>query len=131
MKQTKYPELPTKVAMELYPPQKKITKGSAWDIGLNSAFLYPLVTSVESNKEFANYTYKIFGPDAKVNPIYINASKKLGSFEWTPFQDFVYATLGDETTLALTGKASWGSILDTVQSKVVAYAKKQGFKVKQ
>jgi hypothetical protein len=37
--------------------------------------------------------------------------------------------MGDETTLALTGKASWSSILDTVQKKVVAYAKKQGFKV--
>jgi len=36
MKQTKQPALATKVAMELYPPQKKITKGSAWDIGLNS-----------------------------------------------------------------------------------------------
>lgn len=129
--QTKHPKEATMVAMSLYPPQKNITKGSAWDIGLNSAFLYPLVTSVESNPEFANYTYKIFGPTAKVNPIYIHASSRLGAFEWTPFQDFVYATLGDETTLALTGKASWSGILDTVQSKVVAYAKKQGFKVKQ
>ena len=74
MKQTKNPALATKVAMELFPPQKQITKGSAWDIGLNSAFLYPLVTSVESNPDFANYTYKIFGPTAKVNPIYIHAS---------------------------------------------------------
>lgn len=131
MNQTKHPKEATMVAMSLYPPQKNITKGSAWDIGLNSAFLYPLVTSVESNPEFANYTYKIFGPTAKVNPIYIHASSRLGAFEWTPFQDFVYATLGDETTLALTGKASWSGILDTVQSKVVAYAKKQGFKVKQ
>ena len=130
MNQTKNPALATKVAMELYPPQKKITKGSAWDIGLNSAFLYPLVTSVENNADFKNYTYKIFG-DQKVNPIYVNASNKLGSFEWTPFQDFVYSTMADETTLALTGKASWSSILDTVQKKVVAYAKKQGFKVTQ
>ena len=130
MNQTKNAALATKVAMELYPPQKKITKGSAWDIGLNSAFLYPLVTSVENNTEFKNYTYKIFG-DQKVNPIYVNASNKLGTFEWTPFQDFIYSTMGDETTLALTGKASWASILDTVQSKVVAYAKKQGFKVTQ
>ena len=131
MNQTKNAALATKVAMELYPPQKKITKGSAWDIGLNSAFLYPLVTSVENNPEFKNYTYKIFGADEKVNPIYVNASNKLGTFEWTPFQDFVYSTMGDETTLALTGKASWASILDTVQAKVVAYAKKQGFKVTQ
>jgi multiple sugar transport system substrate-binding protein len=131
MKQTKNPALATKVAMELFPPQTKITKGSAWDIGLNSAFLYPLVTSVESNPEFANYTYKIFGPTAKVNPIYISASNKLGTFEWTPFQDFIYSTMGDETTLAITGKASWSSVLDTVQKKVVAYAKKQGFKVTQ
>jgi multiple sugar transport system substrate-binding protein len=130
MKQTKQPALATKVAMELYPPQKKITKGSAWDIGLNSAFLYPLVTSVESNPEFANYTYKIFGSTAKVNPIYIHASQKLGPYEWTPFQDFIYSTLADETTLALTGKAAWSGVLDTVQSKVVAYAKKQGFTVK-
>jgi multiple sugar transport system substrate-binding protein len=128
MKQTKQPALATKVAMELYPTQNKITKGSAWDIGLNSAFLYPLVTKVESNPEFAGYTYKIFG-DAKVNPIYINASNKLGAFEWTPFQDFVYATMTDETTLAISGKTQWSAVLDTVQAKVVAYAKKQGFKV--
>jgi multiple sugar transport system substrate-binding protein len=114
--------------MELYPTQNKITKGSAWDIGLNSAFLYPLVTKVESNPEFANYSYKIFA-DQKVNPIYIHASQKLGPFEWTPFQDFIYSTLGDETTLAINGKAAWSSVLDTVQAKVVAYAKKQGFKV--
>jgi multiple sugar transport system substrate-binding protein len=90
--------------------------------------LYPLVTKVESNPEFAGYTYKIFG-DAKVNPIYINASNKLGAFEWTPFQDFVYATMTDETTLAISGKTQWSAVLDTVQAKVVAYAKKQGFKV--
>ena len=131
MKQTKNPALATKVAMELFPPQKQITKGSAWDIGLNSAFLYPLVTSVEKNPDFANYTYKIFGPTAKVNPIYIHASNKLDAFEWTPFQDFVYSTFGDQATLALTGKAPWSSVLDTVQQKVVAYAKKQGFKVTQ
>ena len=128
MNQTKQAALATKVAMELYPTQNKITKGSAWDIGLNSAFLYPLVTKVESNPEFANYSYKIFG-DQKVNPIYIHASQKLGPFEWTPFQDFIYSTLGDETTLAINGKAAWSSVLDTVQAKVVAYAKKQGFKV--
>jgi len=130
MNQTKQAALATKVAMELYPPQTKITKGSAWDIGLNSAFLYPLVTSVESNPEFANYTYKIFGATAKVNPIYIHASNKLDAFQWTPFQDFIYSTLADESTQALTGKVAWASVLDTVQTKVVAYAKKQGFTVK-
>jgi hypothetical protein len=35
----------------------------------------------------------------------------------------------DETTLAISGKTQWSAVLDTVQSKVVAYAKKQGFKV--
>ena len=82
-------------------------------------------------RSFANYTYKIFGPTAKVNPIYIHASNKLDAFEWTPFQDFIYSTFGDQATLALTGKAPWSSVLDTVQQKVVAYAKKQGFKVTQ
>jgi hypothetical protein len=35
----------------------------------------------------------------------------------------------DETTLAISGKTQWSAVLDTVQAKVVAYAKKQGFKV--
>ena len=45
-------------------------------------------------------------------------------------QDFIYSTLADESTQALTGKVAWASVLDTVQTKVVAYAKKQGFTVK-
>jgi multiple sugar transport system substrate-binding protein len=129
MKQTKHPALATKVAMALYAPQKSLTKNSPWDIGLNSAFLYPLVTSVESGSEFINKTYPVFG-DQKPNPIYIHASSKLGKFAWTPFQDFVYATLKDETSLAIAGKVTWASVLDTVQGKVTSYAKKQGFKVK-
>jgi multiple sugar transport system substrate-binding protein len=126
--QTKHPKEATSVAMNLYPPQKTIDAGSPWDIGLNSAFLYPLVTSVESNAAFVSHTYPVFA-DQKPNPIYIHVSKVLGAFQWTPFQDFIYSTLHDETAQAIAKKEAWSAVLDNVQTKVVAYATKQGFKV--
>ena len=128
MNQTKHPKEATSVAMNLYPPQKAVDAGSPWDIGLNSAFLYPLVTSVESNASFVSHTYPVFA-DQQPNPIYIHASKKLGAFQWTPFQDFIYSTLHDEAAQAIAKKEPWASVLDNVQTKAVAYAKKQGFKV--
>jgi len=90
--------------------------------------LYPLVTSVESNAAFVSHTYPVFA-DQKPNPIYIHVSKVLGAFQWTPFQDFIYSTLHDETAQAIAKKEAWSAVLDNVQTKVVAYATKQGFKV--
>jgi multiple sugar transport system substrate-binding protein len=121
--QSKHQKEATQVARELYGKS-----AAAWDIGLNQAFLYPLVNSVAADPTFANKAYPFFGGQ-QVNSIFVPVSSKIGDFNYTPFQDFVFGQLVDRNAEAMAGSRSWDSVLDTVQSNVVAYAKQQGFTV--
>jgi multiple sugar transport system substrate-binding protein len=123
--QSKHPKEATEVARELYGKSAQ-----AWDIGLNKAFLYPLVNSVASDPTFTNKAYDFFGGQ-QVNKIFVPVSNKIGDFQYTPFQDFVFAQIVDRNAEAMAGKRSWDSVLDTVQKNVVDYAKGQGFTVNQ
>lgn len=121
--QSKYPKEATIVARELYGKSKE-----AWDIGLNKAFLFPLVKDVASDAGFTGKAYPFFGGQ-KVNEIFVPNSEKLGDFDYTPFQDFVFQQLIDRNAEAMSGKREWNTVLDTVQKNVTDYAKGQGFKV--
>ena len=121
--QSQHPKEATEVARAIYGTSK-----AAWNIGLNQAFLYPLVNSVASDPSFLNKGYDFFGGQ-KVNSIFVPNSSQIGDFSYTPFQDFVFGQLVDRNAEAMAGKRSWDSVLDTVQSNVVTYAKAQGFTV--
>ena len=121
--QSKHPKEATIVARELFGKSK-----TAWDIGLNKAFLYPLVKDVAADPAFTDKGYDFFGGQ-KVNQIFVPVSNSLGGFQYTPFQDYVFATMNDLSAEALAGKRPWSTVLDETQKNVVNYAKQQGFKV--
>jgi multiple sugar transport system substrate-binding protein len=121
--QSKHPKEATTVARELYGKS-----AAAWDIGLNKAFLYPLVNDVASASTFTDKAYDFFSGQ-QANKIFVPVSSALGEFQYTPFQDFVFQTLNDRCAEAMAGKRTWDSVLDATQKLVVDYAKGQGFKV--
>ncbi|RZS91430.1 carbohydrate ABC transporter substrate-binding protein (CUT1 family) [Motilibacter rhizosphaerae] len=123
--QTKHPKEATIVARELFGKSQ-----AAWDIGVNKAFLYPLVKQVADSPAFTDKAYDFFGGQ-KVNQIYVPASNGIGDFQYSPFQDFVFSTLNDNSAAALAGKKDWSSVLDDTQKTISDYAKQQGFKVTQ
>ncbi|QQQ78344.1 extracellular solute-binding protein [Saccharothrix sp. 6-C] len=122
-KQAKNPKAATTVARELFGKSK-----AAWDIGLNKAFLYPLVKDVAADPAFTGKAYEFFNGQ-KVNEIFVPVSEKLGEFQYTPFQDFVFGELNDRSAEAMSGSRSWSTVLEETQKNVVAYAEQQGFKV--
>ncbi|WP_146174951.1 ABC transporter substrate-binding protein [Umezawaea tangerina] len=124
-KQAKNPKAATEVARELFGSSK-----AAWDVGLNKAFLYPLVKNVAADPAFTGKAYDFFAGQ-KVNEIFVPVSEKLGEFQYTPFQDFVFGDLNDRSAEAMAGSRSWGSVLEETQKNVVAYAQQQGFTVTQ
>jgi multiple sugar transport system substrate-binding protein len=120
--QSKHPKEATEVARELF-AEPQLTS-----IGIDKAFIYPLNVQTASAPAFQNKAYPFFGGQ-QVNKIFVPVSTKIGDFEYTPFQDFVFGQLVDRDAEAMSGKRSWSSVLDTVQANVVAYAKQQGFTV--
>ncbi|GAA2696263.1 MULTISPECIES: ABC transporter substrate-binding protein [Actinosynnema] len=122
-KQARNAEAATKVARELFGKSE-----AAWDIGLNKAFLYPLVKEVAASAEFTGKAYDFFAGQ-KVNEIFVPVSDKLGEFQYTPFQDFVFGDLNDRSAEAMAGTRPWSEVLSETEKNVVAYAEKQGFKV--
>jgi multiple sugar transport system substrate-binding protein len=122
-KQAKNPEAATVVARELFGTSEK-----AWDVGLNKAFLYPLVSDVAADPAFTGKGYEFFAGQ-KVNEIFVPVSEKLGDFDYTPFQDFVFGDLLDRCAEAVAGEREWDTVLDATQRNVVDYAEKQGFTV--
>jgi hypothetical protein len=50
-------------------------------------------------------------------------------FGWSPFTDFVYTTYADEISQVKAGSISFEQAMQDIQTKVVQYAKDQGFTV--
>ncbi|WP_199442189.1 ABC transporter substrate-binding protein [Umezawaea beigongshangensis] len=124
-KQAKNPGAATTVARELFG-----TSEAAWDVGLNKAFLHPLVTDVAADPAFIGKSHDFFGGQ-KVNEIFVPVSEKLGDFQFTPFQDFVFGELNDRSAEAMAGERPWSTVLEETQKNVVAHAEQQGFTVTQ
>lgn len=95
---------------------------------MNKAFLYPLVKDVAASAEFTGKEYEFFAGQ-KVNEIFVPVSDKLGEFQYTPFQDFVFGDLNDRSAEAMAGTRPWSEVLPETEKNVVAYAEKQGFRV--
>ncbi|MFF5979517.1 ABC transporter substrate-binding protein [Streptomyces olindensis] len=123
--QTKHPKEATQVAREIFGESE-----AAWKVGIDQAYLFPTVNSVLNGPYFQNKKYEFFGGQ-QVNKIFVPAANNIGTFDWSPFQDYAYNT---QTTLvgkAIEGQLPWSSVADTLQQQVTSYADKQGFKVNQ
>jgi multiple sugar transport system substrate-binding protein len=51
------------------------------------------------------------------------------TFQWSPFQDYVYTQLQNQLASAVSGKITFTQALQNTQNSVVSYAQAQGFTV--
>ena len=92
-------------------------------------FLFPVLNDLLESTKFKNRKFDFYGGQA-VNSILVEASKNVDTgFEWSPFQDYVYAQMEEQFGAAATGDTEFSQVPVTLQEKVTSYAKQQGFKV--
>jgi multiple sugar transport system substrate-binding protein len=102
-------------------------KGSA-TMFAQKQFLFPVLQSVLADPAFD--TPSDFYGGQKVNEVFIAASKEVDtSFQWSPFQDYVYSQYTNQIGNAVNGKISFEQAINNLQGNVVSYAKEQGFTV--
>jgi multiple sugar transport system substrate-binding protein len=91
--------------------------------------LFPTQKSRLNDPEFVNAPLAFAGGQ-KVNSVFIDASSNVDEgFEWSPFQDYVYAQLAENVGAAAKGDTTIPDAMDKTQSNVTDYAEEQGFKV--
>lgn len=121
--QTKHPKEATEVARELFG-----TSEAAWKIGIDQAYLFPLSKPTLNGSYFGDKKYDFFGGQ-QINKVFVPAANGIGTFDWSPFQDYAYNTDTSEVGKAVQGSTDWSAVNDNVQDQVSSYAAKQGFKV--
>jgi multiple sugar transport system substrate-binding protein len=93
-------------------------------------FLFPVVTSLLDSPDFANKPFDFYGGQ-QVNQVFVASAKAVDpAFQWSPFQDYVNQTMGDEISAAAGGKGTLTEAFDRLQDTFVQYAQDQGFTVK-
>jgi multiple sugar transport system substrate-binding protein len=103
------------------------TKQSALELS-QKQFLFPVVKSVLSDPSF-NAPLTFYG-NQQVNQVFASASDNVDtSFQWSPFQDYVYTQMSDQLSSAISGKVTFEQAMHNLQNNVVNYAKSQGFTV--
>ena len=91
--------------------------------------LFPVQKSKLNSPDFVNARLAFAGGQ-KVNSVFIDASNNVDKgFEWSPFQDYVYAQLAEKVGDAAMDDTTFPEAMDKVQNSVTGYAKEQGFKV--
>jgi multiple sugar transport system substrate-binding protein len=92
-------------------------------------FLFPVLNDLLDSPEFKNRKSEFFGGQA-VNSVFVEASKNVDTgFEFSPFQDYVYAQMSEQFGAAASGDTEFSQVPENLQEKVTNYAKQQGFKV--
>jgi multiple sugar transport system substrate-binding protein len=93
-------------------------------------FLFPVLNELLDSPAFADRPFEFYGGQA-VNQIFVESAKNVDpSFQWSPFQDYVNQTMGDELGAAASGKGTLAEAFDRLQDQFVQYATDQGFTVK-
>lgn len=92
-------------------------------------FLFPVLNDLLESPEFKNQKFDFYGGQA-VNSVFVEASNNVEKgFEWSPFQDYVYAQMEEQYGAAASGDTEYSQVPENLQEKVTNYAKQQGFKV--
>lgn len=122
---TEYPEEAAKLALFLS------NNAEAANSFATKQFLFPVLDSVLGSEAFLNATSDFYGGTA-VNGVFADSSALIDtSFQWSPFQDFVFSEMSTTLGAAAAEKRSLSDALDQVQASVVEYAESQGFEVVQ
>lgn len=122
--QSAHPKEATQVAMEIFGSDK-----AAWKLGIDKAFLFPTSKPILDWDYFRSKKWDFFGGQAVNGDVFVPASEGVGTFDWTPFNDYVFGQLTASVGQAVTKKTPFVEALNNVQSTVSTYAQKQGFKV--
>jgi len=94
----------------------------------NKLYLFPSQNSVLNDPTFN--TSSAFYGGQQVNTSCAQSSQQVDiSFQWSPFQDYVFTQQQNQFGSAVNGKISFEQALHNAQSTVVAYAQAQGFTV--
>jgi multiple sugar transport system substrate-binding protein len=106
------------------------TNPQATSLYATKQFLFPVVNALLDSPEFANKPFDFYGGQP-VNQVFVQSAKAVDpSFQWSPFQDYVNQTMGDELGAAASGKGTLVQAFDRLQDNFVRYAQDQGFAVK-
>ena len=93
--------------------------------------LYPPQTSLLNSAAFKSQTAPFYGGQ-KVNALFANITNTVDpNFEWPPFMGYVYSSFNSTVGKAIADKTDINVGLKPGRNRIVAYAKGQGFTVKQ
>jgi len=121
--QSQHPKEATEFAMWLNHDQSSATMLA------QKQFLFPTLKGVLNDPSFINAASSFYGGQ-QVNQVFASASSNVDtSFQWSPFQDYVYTQIGNQLGAAINGKSNFEQAMNNLQSSVVTYAKNQGFTV--
>jgi multiple sugar transport system substrate-binding protein len=102
----------------------------ATELYTTKQFLFPTRKAILDSPGFTDKPFDFYGGQA-VNKVFSESAKAVDpSFQWSPFQDYVNQTMGDELGAAAAGKRTLAAAFDSLQDTFVQYAKDQGFTVK-
>jgi len=91
--------------------------------------LFPATKALLNDPTFLGQKLDFYGGQA-VNQTFADVSSTVvTSFQWSPFQDYVFSEFNDTVGAAFTKKGDLDAALDSWQGAVVKYAKDQGFTV--
>jgi multiple sugar transport system substrate-binding protein len=91
--------------------------------------LFPASKALLNDPTFLGQKLDFYGGQT-VNQTFADISSTVvTSFQWSPFQDYVFSEFNDTVGAAFTKKGAADTALDAWQGAVVKYAKEQGFTV--
>ena len=92
-------------------------------------FLFPALESLLRDQGFLDTPYPFFGGQP-INQVFAKASSQVGTdFQWSPFNDYFTAQLGNECGAVASNGGSLERAFDTLQARVTRFARLQGFTV--
>lgn len=92
--------------------------------------LYLFPTQSEELTAPAFNTGVSFYGNQNVNQVFAQSSQQVNiSFQWSPFESYVFTQLQNQLASAVQGKISYDQALQNAQAAVVSYAQAQGFTV--
>lgn len=95
----------------------------------NNLFGFPATTSILDDPTYLNAKSDFFGGQ-QIGPVYVESTKGIdSSFQYSPFQDYVYSQMQTLLGKALSDKSDLASAFDELQTTVSTYATSQGFEV--
>jgi multiple sugar transport system substrate-binding protein len=124
MRQTRFPREAAQLAIFLSNNPEAATTFST------DQFLFPVLNRLLNSADLSKTASPFYG-NQPINEVFIRSARNVDpTYRWSPFQDYVFAQMGNELGAAATGKGTLIEAIDRLQENVVGYAKTQGFTVR-